>query len=476
MEKFKAEAIVKATGGLLVCGSPKTEIQQVVIDSRQAKPGTVFFAIVGEVQDGHIYAENAAAAGADILVVHDPAKSESLRKSFPQLTVILVKDTTRALQDLAVWYLSLFSLKKIAVTGSTGKTTTKEMLYAIFSQKYKTLKTSGNFNNHIGLPLTIFRLEKGIEVAVFEMGMSEFGEIDRLADIVRPDMAVITNVGTSHIENLKTRENILKAKLEITNYLQPSNVLIVNRDNDMLTPENIHACIEMKKQENPEYSGDFTLFTAGEHQLADLRLSDRVDRGEAGITFSLERGNQKQAFTLPLLGNHNGFNAMLAVAAGSFFGISMEEAAAGLRSMENAGRRLHIEDIHGIKLLDDTYNASPDSCMAAIDVLMSVEGKRKIAILADILEMGGAAEEYHRKVGAYAAEKEVDVLIAIGQSAAFYASGAECGSGDTAVIYHETKEPLLKKLGVLLQPGDVVLVKGSNGMKMTEVTDRIRSL
>ncbi|MEA4989071.1 MAG: UDP-N-acetylmuramoyl-tripeptide--D-alanyl-D-alanine ligase [Anaerovorax sp.] len=476
MKKITVLEIQNATKGVLICGKQDTMIEGIAIDSREVASQDAFFAIVGEEQDGHIYARKAAEKGCRAIVVHNKQIADEIKEIRSDIAILLVKDTTRALQDLAEWYLSLFPIKKIGVTGSTGKTTTKEMLYAVISQKYKTLRNLGNFNNHIGLPLTIFHLNDDIEVGIFEMGMSEFGEIHRLADIVRPDYAVITNVGTSHIEYLKTRENILKAKMEITDFFQKEDQLFVNEDNDMLSKEVLLQCIQEKKKEDDSYCEDFQIITAGESKEEDFQLSNRKDLGENGIEFTITNDSMTQDFFLPLLGNHNGLNAMLAVAVGMSLGISLKEAAQGLANIESTNRRLNIEEINGIKLIDDTYNASPDSMKAAIDVLMSISGTRKIAILADILEMGDVAEEYHYQVGEYASHKEVDVVISVGKNAKFIAEGAKAASKNTTVIYHEEKETLINKLKEFLKPGDVVLVKGSNGMRMTEIVKKVRSL
>ncbi|WP_324824656.1 UDP-N-acetylmuramoyl-tripeptide--D-alanyl-D-alanine ligase [Sinanaerobacter sp. ZZT-01] len=476
MKKITVMEIQNAVKGVLLCGNADTMIEGIAIDSREVSSNDIFFAIVGEEQDGHIYAGSAAEKGCPAIVLHNKQIADEVKKIRPDTAILLVEDTTRALQDLAEWYLSLFPIKKIGVTGSTGKTTTKEMLYAVISQKYKTLRNLGNYNNHIGLPLTIFHLEEDIEVGIFEMGMSEFGEIHRLADIVRPDLAVITNVGTSHIEYLKTRENILKAKMEITDFFQDKNKLFVNEDNDMLTKKMVSKCMQEKKKDDASYCEDFQIVTAGEDEHADFQLSHRRDLGESGIQFTITHEKTSQEFSLPLLGNHNGWNAMLAVAVGASLDISLKEAAAGLANMEGTNRRLNIEVKNGIKLIDDTYNASPDSMKAAIDVLMSISGARKVAILADILEMGEVAEEYHYQIGEYVSHKEVDVVITIGKNAKFISEGAEAASKKTIVIHHEEKETLMDNLEDFLKPGDVVLVKGSNGMRMAEIVNKIRSL
>ncbi len=476
MKKITVSEIQNATKGVLFCGTADTMIEGIAIDSRKVLQKDAFFAIVGEEKDGHIYAMKAAEQGCGVLVLHSRQIADEIKKSLPDVTVLLVEDTTKALQDLAEWYLSLFPIKKIGVTGSTGKTTTKEMLYAVLSQKYKTLRNSGNYNNHIGLPLTIFELNDGIEVGIFEMGMSEFGEIHRLADIVRPDLAVITNIGTSHIEYLKTRENILEAKMEITDFFLKQNILFVNEDNDLLKREVLLQCMHKKKEKQEPYCEDFRIVTAGEQKSADFRLENQEDLGEQGIRFTITNEMQSQDFSLPLLGSHNGWNAMLAVSVGAELGVSLKEAAKGLAEMEGTNRRLNIEEKNGIKLIDDTYNASPDSMKAALDVLVSVSGTRKIAILADILEMGEAAAKYHYQVGEYASQREIDVVISVGKNAGFIAEGAKAASKKTEVFYYEERETLMNRLQEFLKQGDVVLVKGSNGMKMTEIVNKIRSL
>lgn len=478
MKELTLRQIAEGAQGELKRGKDSDIVKKIVIDSREAKRGDLFVAIIGENQDGHIYARSAAEAGCTSFLLSDEKVIEELSDAYREVNIVMVADTVRGLQELARFYLNLFHIRRLAVTGSTGKTTTKEMLYAILSTKYNTVRNLGNFNNEIGLPLTAFQVEEDTEAAIFEMGMSSFGEIHVLADIVRPEIALITNIGTSHIEFLKTQENILKAKMEITDYFDEGNTLIVNSDHDFLTKKSIASCMEGKRKENPTYKGSYKLVTAGEKEDTDCRLSERKDLGEDGISFHLSCAGQEQDFYLPLLGNHNGLNAMLAAAAGIACGISLEDAAAGLRAMEPEARRLNIEDRGGIKLIDDTYNASPDSMMAAIDVLASVGGRRKLAILADILEMGDAAAEYHKSVGEYASKKKIDVIISIGQNARYIAEGAReaASQGVSRIIYHETREPLMAALEQIIKPGDVVLVKGSNGMKMTEVAAAVRKM
>lgn len=454
--RITIEQIVKAVNGTLIRGTGKGEIEGVSIDSRKVTPKDVFFPLLGENHDAHVFIPEVVEKGCSAVVV---SKEPELPAAKDTVHVILVKDTTKALQDLAAYYLSLFELKKVGVTGSTGKTTTKEMLYWILSEKYQTARNIGNFNNHIGLPLTIFTLEKGTEAAVFEMGMSEFGEIDLLADLVRPDIGIITNIGASHIENLGSRENILKAKLEITNYFQSDNILIVNEDLELLSKE--------------KTKGNYRLITAGSTGRSSFILSNIRDHGEDGIEFAVEHKGELQDFRLFVPGRHNAYNGVLAVAAAACLGISMKEAAEGLKKMVITDKRLNIKGKNGMKIIDDTYNASPDSMRAAIDVLISTIGVRKIAILGDMFELGEKTKQFHYEIGQYAGEQGVDLVIAVGSLARHIAEGALTKLEKNKVIHYETKELLMKDIGSMISSGDVILLKGSRGMAMDQVVKRI---
>lgn len=460
MIKLTIEQIVKAVDGILEQGNATDEISGVSTDSRKVTSDEVFFPLIGEQHDAHDFIPQAIENGCRTFIVS--RQIEMAADISGTLNFILVKDTTKALQDLASYYLSSMKIKKIGVTGSTGKTTTKEMLYWIFSEKYRTIRNLGNFNNHIGLPLTIFHLEADTEVGVFEMGMSELGEIDLLAKLVKPDIGIITNIGISHIENLGSRENILKAKLEITNYFNPENILIVNEDYELLSRDGV--------------SGDYRLITAGETGRSDFILSGIKDYGEEGIEFTVEHEKEIQNFRLYVPGRHNAYNGVLAIAAGVNCGISMKEAAQGLAKMVITDKRLNIKGKNGMKVIDDTYNASPDSMRAAIDVLIATKGFRKIAILADMFELGENASEFHREVGHYAAEKSVDQLITVGENAKYIAEGAIPILGKNNVNHYKTKELLISDIGSMISSGDVILVKGSRGMAMDQVVKKIMEM
>lgn len=460
MKKLTIAQISKAVEGDLLQGDPKDEITGVSTDSRKVGEGEIFFPLIGEQFDAHDFIPQALERGCRAIILS--RKPDEKIVCHNDVNIVLVKDTTKALQSLAAYYLSLFSIKKIGITGSTGKTTTKEMLYRIFSEKYKTARNIGNFNNHIGLPLTVLSLDEDTEAGIFEMGMSELGEIDLLAKLVCPDIGIITNIGVSHIENLGSRENILKAKLEITNYFTSRGILIVNEDHDFLSKE--------------EIQGDYQVVTTGETGRSNFIISNIRDFGEEGIDFTIEHKEEMQTFHLNVPGRHNAYNGALAVAAAVSCGITMAEAAKGLLKMEITDKRLNIKGKNGMKIIDDTYNASPDSMKAAIDVLTATKGFRKIAILADMLELGEQAGTCHYEVGRYAAESPVDLLIAVGTQAKQIAEGAREILDDKKIHYYKTKELLIKDIGSMISSGDVILLKGSRGMAMDQVVKKIMEM
>jgi UDP-N-acetylmuramoyl-tripeptide--D-alanyl-D-alanine ligase len=456
MKTMKIGDINTFVNGTLLCGNPELTVTGVTSDSRKAGPGDLFIALIGENHDGHDYIDIAIEQGCSAVLMS--RQIERLVDAAQQIEVafILVEDTLLGLQALARSYINLFNLKKIAVTGSTGKTTTKEMLYAIFSEKYKTLRNLGNYNNHIGLPLTILRVSEEHEVGIFEMGMSGLGEIDLMAHILKPDVGVITNIGLSHVEKLGTRENILKAKMEITNYFTEHGLLIVNGDDDFL-------------REIADNTLDYNVVSVGYTSGCDAHILGVKDFGEDGIRFDLEIQDKIETIILRTPGKHNAYNAALAIATGLVYDIDMATAARGLLKLEPAEKRLSVLVAKGLKIIDDTYNASPDSMRAAIDVLASIDGQRKVAILADMLELGDLSESFHLEVGKYAAEQTIDVVIAVGEKAKNIYQGAKEKSQHSKAFYFETKEALMAELDRIIKPGDVILIKGSRGMTMDQI-------
>ena len=460
MKEITAKEVVKATGGESIFGNPEITIHGISTDTRTLRSGMAYFALEGDRFDGHDFLNEAMVAGCTALIISKEAGLAKALAAHHETTVILVEDTLKALQDLATYYINLFPIPKIGVTGSTGKTTTKEMLYWILSEQYHTVRNALNLNNHIGLPLSIFEIDETTEVAVFEMGMDRLGEIHRLAEIVRPHIAIITNVGLSHIKHLLSRENIRKAKMEITDFFQKDDVLIVNSDNDLLY--------------NLSSENQYHLVKAGRAEDSNLRIVEEEDLGEEGIRFVLADSLEQETIVLSAPGLHNASNAALAVAAAKELGIGLKQAASGLAKLASTDKRLHIIEKQGIKIIDDTYNASPDSMRAAIDVLMSVQGSRKLAILGDMFELGEEEESHHFEVGEYASQAGVDVVISVGKNAQHIDLGAR--TRGTKSIHFDTKEFLTGVLTQWIRPGDVILVKGSRGMAMDEIVKHLEQL
>ena len=464
MRPFTVEEIIKAVDGTLVSGEKENIVYRVCTDSRKAEPGDLFFPLKGENNDGHDFLGQVLEAGCRTIVVSDESKipKQAFASQPGDADIIVVGDTTAALQALASYYLDCLPLKKkIAVTGSVGKTSTRDMLYYAASTSFKTGRNPKNFNNYFGLPLSIMDFEPDTEVAVLEMGMASAGEIETLARIARPDIAVITNIGVSHIENLGSREGILKAKLEVTCCFDENSVLVINADNDMLTPENV--------------KGPYRVITVGTGENCDYRINDVCDFGDKGIEYTLCHEGKDYRIKLPVPGAHNAINASLAVAAAGLMGISPETAIKGFEQAELTEKRLNIKKQGRIKVIDDTYNACPESMKSALNTLMSTdveEGGRRVAVLGDMFELGKESPAAHLEVGRYAVEKKPDLLIAVGKDAEYIAQGAE-PLGDGHVLRYETREDLEKEVHEIIRPGDTVLVKASRSMEMEKTVKEI---
>lgn len=462
MREFTIAEVVSAVKGRLICGSGDGSVLKVCTDSRLAKPGDLFFPLIGEKNNGHDYLAQVFERGCRSVIVSEP---EKIPKRFflsdgMQPDVILVENTTKALQDLAAYYLSTLPIKhKVAVTGSVGKTSTRDMMYYIASMKYKTGRNIKNFNNWFGLPLSILEFAPDTEAAVLEMGMDNFGQIETLARIAEPDIALITNIGISHIENLGSREGILKAKMEVTSCFDESCTLIVNSDCDMLCRENV--------------TGPYNLITVGTDEQNEYIVRDICDFGDKGIKYTLIHNDKSYIVNLNVPGAHNALNATLAIAAGEKMGISIETSVKGLSEAQLTEKRLNIKEKDGIKIIDDTYNACPASVMSAITTLANTEGKRKIAIIGDMYELGSETEAAHAEVGRFAGRTGLDYVIAVGEFAKGYTEGAGSFLPDERVLYCKDKQELLPKLDTLLAAGDVVLVKASRGMEMEEIVKEI---
>lgn len=455
MEQLGIGEIAIASGGVLNNSNGDLKITGVSIDSRSINSGDMFIALKGDNFDGHDFIGKAVENGAALVIAHKP--QEGLNTPY-----ILVEDTLKALQDIAGYYRKKFRIPFVAVTGSSGKTTTKDMIASVLSEKYNVLKTEGNFNNAIGLPLTLLRLKNSHEIAVLEMGMSGLGEISLLSDMVRQQVGVISNVGTAHIEMLGSRENILKAKLEIFSYFDRNCTAVINGDNDMLEGFNTE---------------EYDVIKYGLRGSNDYHAYDIKERGEEGIDFSVDLDGVKSYFTVMLPGMHNVYNALSAIAVARLFGMKAEEIRRGLISFKPSKNRMDIVKLEsGIKLVNDAYNANPESMKAAIDVLKSIKsGGRSICILGDMLELGAASHEEHYKIGSYAASAGTDILIAAGSFSGDMKRGAYDAGLDSSCIYAFSRtEEALAGLAEIVRPGDVILIKGSRRMKMETIVDFLR--
>ena len=426
-------------------------ITAVVTDSRKVVPGCVFVCFPGERVDGHDYAAAAYKAGAAYIVANHPVDG------VPEDRTVIVASSHHAMVRMASNYRMLFSPLMIGVTGSVGKTTTKEFCYAVLSAFGNTLKTEGNQNNEIGLPNTLFRLDDSTEYAVVEMGMSNLGEIDRLVRAARPSAGIITRIGVSHLENLGTRENILKAKLEICHGLPDGAPLVLNADDDMLPKA------KLPERLNPVWFG---IDAPG----ADVRAL-KITAGDSGTDLLLsDKENGEFPVHIPTVGLHTVSDALAAYAAATRLGLDPARAAAALSTYQTTGMRQNIVHKGGVTVIEDCYNASPDSMKAALGVLEGQEANRHIALLGDMLELGSVSQEAHRQVGIWAAEAGVDLLIAYGpRSAAMAEAAAEKG---VTTLHCETEQEVVGYVRQNVHAGDALLAKASHAMKLDQVLEQ----
>lgn len=440
--------IIEATGGMLLSGNINEDIHGFTQDTRQIQQGDMYIPLIGENNDGHQFIEQAFEKGARAVITSQVI-------DYPKKNVILVPDTLQALTDMAAYLREHRHVKVVGITGSVGKTSTKDMIYAVVSTQYHALKTLGNYNNHIGLPLTILR-HRDEEVMVLEMGMNHLGEIRHLTKIAKPDVAVITNVGTAHIGELGSRENILKAKMEIVEGLSSQGVLIINDDNDLLhgVEENGYRMIRVGKNEDCQLRA---------HHI-QLLLEESY--------FDLDYQNQTYHVHVPVSGEHFVTNALLAIAVGLSLKIDIKKCIAGIEQFELTQKRMDVIELaQDIKVIDGTYNANLDSMKSSLDVLAQYP-QRKIAILADMLELGEYTQAFHEEVGEYVAKKHIDQLWCVGQASQWMALKAQEHGVET---YHfENNQQLIDALKNHLQDHDVILLKGSNGMHLQEIVEYLK--
>jgi len=383
-------------------------------------------------------------------------ESNGIKLGSSDINLIEVKDTEKAMGDIAKYYKGKFDIPYIGITGSVGKTTTRDMVYAAISSKFNTLKNEGNLNNHFGVPLTLFNLDESHECAVIEMGMSGFKEIEYLANIVDPQIGVISNIGLSHIENLGSQEGILKAKMEITTNFNSNNTLVVNGDDKFL------ATLKDKSHE-------YNLKTFGFNKENDIYCESYKMNEENLIFICIIDGKEEEIF-IPTVGEHNIYNAMSAILVGMSLGFSLEEIKKGLKNYKATKMRLDIVKNDKLTIINDAYNASPDSMEAALKVLGRYKNRR-VAILGDMFEMGEHAEYGHRLVGK-SVINNADLLITIGNDSKFIGKEAiNLGFSEENIHHFETKEDVINKIDNLLKDNDTVLLKASRGMKLEKIVE-----
>jgi len=458
MKAMTVAEIATLTNAEIIAGAPDRLIHGVSNDSRRVQAGDLFFALPGEQSDGHVYVAAAFAAGAAAALVTRPAAVGTL----PDGAVVLrVKDAGAALAALARGYLRMLRPIVVGVTGSVGKTTTKDMIAAVLNKKYPTLKNEGNLNTEVGLPLTVFRLETSHRAAVLEMGMRGPGQISYLAGIAQPQIGVITNIGKTHIELLGSVENIARAKRELLDALPDSGTAVLNGDD------------EWCRKLGARFAGEKIYY--GTDDRSDVYATEIRSRQERGIVFTAHFGPHTQEMSVPLPGRHNVTNAMAAVAVGWRLGVEPAAIARGLARFSPSKMRLEVIETERFRIINDAYNANPQSMRAAITVLGELAGGRRVAVLGDMLELGEHGPAGHREVGEFAGQN-VDLLLTVGPQARLIAAAAAAWLPEGAVHSFATNAEAAAFLQAVVNDGDTVLIKGSRGMQMEEIVALMQNL
>lgn len=464
--RLSSKDIATAVNGAQISGQPDFVVTGVSTDSRTIKEGDLFFALHGANHDGHHYIEEVLKKGASAVVVDRTI-------NLPPANIVLVKDTLRALGDLARFWRRCFSIPVVAVTGSNGKTTTKDLIAAILSARFKVLKTEGNFNNLIGLPHTIFRLreEEKTEIMVLEMGMNHPGEIDRLSEIAEPQVGVITNVARAHMEGLGSLSKVARAKGELLLRLPRNGVAILNRDD---------AHYSLLKKLALKGGSRRKIKTFGKNASSYAQLLTFSSDPLKGTRLRAKVGKKMGSFAIPLMGRHNAINTLVALAVGDSLGMSPAQMRKGLSDFCPASKRMEIISLpQGIDIINDCYNANPDSVLASLDFLKEISARRRhVAILGEMLETGREASRYHREVGRYVLKSGVNLLFAIGEHANDMIKGAREKKGlcPKCCFAFDSVEAALPSIQMKLRPRDFVLIKGSRGMRMERITEEIQRL
>ena len=460
MKNLTVKDILKVTKGELLLGEENLECKTFSKDTRKIKKGDTYIGIKGETFDGSSFWKQALENGAQAVIIENVEVTKEEKEKFKGKVIIKVKNTLEALYEMAKYKRSLYNIPVVAITGSVGKTSTKDIVANVVGQKYKTLKTIGNNNNNIGLPFTILRMQDE-EIAVLEMGMNHFGEISLLTSIAKPTICVITNIGTSHIGNLGSRENILKAKLEILEG-NKNPTIIINNDNDLL-----HKWYEENKNIK-------NILTYGINEKSDINAEKMILEPNYS-EYECKIDGIENKIKVPIGGEHFVLNSLCALTVGKALGIETKKIIKGIEGFELTKKRMDITTLKGgVKIVNDAYNASFESMKASLKVLSEFKENRKIAVLGDMFELGDFSKELHEKVGHEVVENKIDILICNGENSKNIVEQAKKdGMNKDKIYYFDNKNEILKTLGKIAKPGDIILFKASNGMKFYELAEEI---
>lgn len=453
---MKVEDIIKATNGRLLVGDLQEDCENFCTDTRKIQKGDIYVGLKGEKFNGNEYYKEALEKGAKVAVISGIEVTKEDLDQYKDKTIIEVKDSLEAFGDIAAYKRDLYDIPVVQITGSVGKTSTRDIIANVVRTQYKTLQTEGNQNNAIGLPTTLLKL-KDHEAVVVESGMNHLGEIRYLGKIAKPTVAVITNIGTAHIGFLGSRENILKAKLEILENLKPDGYIVINNDNDMLNKW---------AKEDTKYKK----YTFGIDEKSDV-MAYNIKVNENYSTYNVKIDNKEYSVKVPVSGVHFVYNSLCAIAVGNLLNIAPENIIKGIETFTLTKNRMEIDKIKdNVTVINDAYNASYDSMKAAIEYLKGIPGDRKIAVLGDMFELGEFSEEIHRKVGIEVFTHKIDVLLTVGNESKYIAEEVKyLGMPKENVVSFDTNEEAINYLNKTLRKNDVVLLKAANGMHFAEI-------
>jgi len=461
MKGILVKDIIRICGGKLICGNEETICGNFSKDTRQINEEDIYLGIKGEKFNGSVFYKDALEKGAKGCILQDIEISEEDINTYKDKFIIIVDDVVKSLQQLAAYKRSLYNIPVIAITGSVGKTSTKDIIASVMATKYKVLKTEGNYNNEIGLPLTILRL-KDHNALVVEMGMSAFGEISLLTNIAKPTTAVVTIIGSSHIGELGSRENILKAKLEILEGLNEEGSLIINNDNDLLNLWN------QNNEDNHKH------ITYGIENESDL-IAKNIKVNETGSAFVINLNGKEYKVEVPVAGKHFVYNSLASIAVGLENDIEIKNIIEGISNFSLTKRRMEIlKNAKNVTIINDCYNASYESVKAALEYISSLKANKKVAVLGDVLELGEFSKQMHQKIGEEVANNNIDILVTVGKEAKEIANTVKNKANKVDVYSFDNNEDASKLLKQLTKENDVILVKASHGMHFEEIVESIR--